>query len=437
MRKRSRVEGGALRVKRTVFARRVRGPRSLNPQPSTLDPSARGGFTLLEVLVSIFVLLFGLLAVAAVVPIAGLRIIQTKQADHSAACGQSAMRDVKVRRMTEPRKWLRYVPSDPNKTPNGFVPVEYSHAGQLAIPFQESFAIDPLGFAKITPISSALARFPYDSNSIGTLSMMRRVTLDTNPATNVQVPNPSTYIDMDLALADRIFTWHDDLTIPVPSDSGTRPTAVIGNGVVQIDGKYSWVATVTPIVDDNDAITPPLPPVAMHYIDRHRTYLVSVVVFYNRDFSAPNAPIDPETPGERVVRGEVVGEGYGGGDLRLFLPSGSTASPAYLNVRNGDWLMLCGTNTGTSPSRGVFQWYRVVVSGEDAVLPDSSVTSSNATWERYVTMSGPDWNTAWCTGVDSDLNLDTLEVDVALFTRVIGVYTTTIELDEPGSLWGN
>lgn len=417
MKKWLRVESGGLRVKKTAFAGRVRGRWSRNPQPTTLDPAVRGGFTLLEVLVSIFILLFGLLAVAAVVPIAGLRIIQTKQADQSAACGQSAMRDVKVRRMTEPRKWQYYGGS-------GFTDVPVSGADGPLISFSTSFAIDPLGFAKNygdTTALGAMARFPYYAPAAYTT--MLRVTL--KDAGGGQLP---------YALADRIFTWHDDLEIPVPTDPGARPVAMqdSGGNVWEIEGKYSWLATVTPEVTVPDVTSPD-----RHYIDRHRSYRVSIIVFYNRDFSPPNNPLDPQIPSERAVKSQIVdgtGALYGGGDLQLFCDSSATPpqSGEYLDVKKGQWLMLSATDTLTT--RNVFRWYRVIAAGETANESDDGVDlngdGDSVDWFREVTVAGPDWSPAWHTGTSG-------QVDAALFTRVIGVYTTTIEMDEPGSLWGN
>lgn len=435
-----------------------------HPSPLTSHPS-RAGFSLLEVLVSIFVLLFGLLAVAAMIPLAGLRIIQTNQADYSTACGQAGLRDVRVRRMLEPRNWLFYPPGAPAvmRNTNGYVPCALPEDvaaldRNLGIYFAASYAIDPLGFARNVTNIPAMAEFPYDLGGPAAIRMSR-VSLDINPAlndpTNASGTN-NTYRDMPVELADRIFTWRDDLQIPIPGDPGKRPEQVMlppppgAPLMAQIQGNYSWLVTVTPQAEQSEMNAGGGgPPFNRHYIDSHRTYRVSVVVFFNRDFAPP--PPSPlanlEMPGERSVRAEMVGGGYSGGDVRLFLPSTSTDPPAFLDVKDGQWLMLCGRTT-VGPVRNVFRWYRVVSAGEDPQLATGTPYASTATWQRYVTLAGPDWSTAvpgsWCPDYDGnsipgeDLDGDSKddqEVDAALFTRVIAVYTTTIELDQAGSVW--
>lgn len=71
-------------------------------------------------------------------------------------------------------------------------------------------------------------------------------------------------------------------------------------------------------------------------------------------------------------------------------------------MREGQWIMLYGTNAGKTQC----SWYRLVTVGEiDPTAPTV----------RYVSLAGPDWNTSTATAVIID--------------GVIGVYTTTIEID--------
>ena len=428
--------------------------------PITPSPSlrrARRGVSLLEVLVSIFILLFGLLAVAAVIPLAGLRIVQIGNADRSAACGAAGLRDIKTRRMIDPETWLW------RDTASAFDNVCGTSGGKSTLVYERSFAIDPLGFGHDLDdddeTKPCMRRFPY--YYLDDWCNMRRITLERDP---VNAPLKA----WTLALAERVFTWQDDLNIPVPADDGARPLQMIyddtGNASTsttnamkpQINGAYSWLATVTPDVDSPD----PGAGSNRHYIDNHRAYTVSIVVFFNRDFVQPGnfTGTETPTPGERVVSADIL-DGtdtlYGGGEVRLFAPLTedldgdgtpddgedldgdglvtTVLGPEYLDVREGEWLMLCGSDSTTG--RDVFRWYRIVAAGEtlnedldgDGVItPPAEFDGGNTTgspyeWFREVTVAGPDWNFG-------------TPDNAALFTNVIGVYTTTIELDD-GPLW--
>ena len=71
-----------------------------------------------------------------------------------------------------------------------------------------------------------------------------------------------------------------------------------------------------------------------------------------------------------------------------------------LTVAVGDWMLLC-----SSPSGNVFRWYRVVSVDE--------VLQPGATFQRDVTLAGPDWN--WGPSAQG-----------VLFTRLITVRTETV-----------
>lgn len=414
----------------------------------------RRGVSLLEVLVSVFILLFGLLALAAVLPVATLRIIQTGKADRSGACGAAGMRDVKIRRMVDPTTWRRWrvsLASPDYKFQSADIGDSSYTPPRRGIPFGFSFAIDPLGFAHNR--TDGMETFPYQV-PVG-LPAMVRVTAEVPSYTNtISPPPPANRRDMPQWLAERIFMWRDDLNIPVPDEGGVRPRMVmlddggqenafpalpgetVGSPLAAaVQGNYSWLVTVTPQVGDNPSVFTDdyfdTGNINLHYIDEHPVYSVSVVVFYNRDFSSPSSPLDPEKPGERMVGYvDVLGGGYGGGDVRLVTDSSTGTTAAYLDLKKGEWLMLCG-NDGT---RDVFRWYRVVAASETLNVDlngngafDAGETdflmNGNFDWFQEVTLAGPDWDA-----------ISMPNPTAALFTTVIGVYTTTIELDD-GVAW--
>ena len=440
---------------------------------------ARAGFSLFEVLIAIGVLLIGLWGVASVLPLGRLRIVQTAQSDRSAACGTAALNEVKTRRMLDPSQWLWRV------WHNGDPVIENSNELRP----RHSFAIDPLFLAQ-NSLDPNLDRFPYcdyDSNNLAddpyttdlpfVVPKMRRITLDVDPGPNC--------VPMPFSVADRIFTWQDDLTLPVPDDDTDRPRQMMGgvdtkdpndanddaplsfawpprpaaDGVPSsglepkmalCESDYTWLVTVTP-KPNRTATGEVLPP----DIYNDRLYRVSVVVFYNRDFSPPNQPLYPDKPGERRVQAQVLGGGWSGGEVRLITPGSAYPSPGsaaypdppgdyaatYLDVKKGEWLLLMAGDAtpGQNDPPYLFRWYRIVSVGEtlsedldgsgsiDGSEVDYNNNSGEIDWFREVTLAGPDWQGPTAPYL----------VEAGLFTGVIGVYTRVMELDDIGSLWSD
>ena len=331
----------------------------------------------MEVLIGTFVLSVGMLGLAALIPIGRFAIVETGKSDRAGACGRAGLREVKVQRMLDPETWY-----DVDLNPI---------VGQVdGTQFAESFAIDPMQIARA---SSDVSRFPYDTTG----PSMTRITLKS--MLDISGSQPV----LSLPLARRSFVWRDELLFEMPDDETSRPRRLVrdGSGVVrpypkifgneddflpaeqlvpQTDENYSWMVTVTPAIVEN-----PFPG------EEKQLYSVSVVVFWKRDYTLDST--------ERVVKAEMFGGGYGGGDVRLFVADPKDA--AKLRVKENQWLMLCGQANGTN--NNVFQWYRVISAAE---------LDGN---ERFVTLAGPDWN------------IDTTQA--VLFDGVIGVYTTTVELD--------
>jgi len=298
----------------------------------------RAGMTLMEVLVSTFVISIGLLSLAALIPLGGMAILKTTQADMSGACGRAGLREVKVRRMLDYQFWPGVDPSATNLAP---------------------FAVDPLGIAK-----------GLTGNLGGASGTMTRIGL-----TNV-------------ANADWIFTWRDDLSMYTPEDDTMRPQGwfIQGDGSVSgapsgssaFEGSYCWFFTVVPS-----------PAEASLPIAQKKRYTVSVVVCSKRDFAAT---------GEHTAQASFVGGvGFGGGTVNL-------TPTADLVLKEDRWIMLLGTS-------GQCKWYQVVSVGDE--VPTTMVT-----------LNGPDWDTA------RDANPQAVVVD-----GVLGVYTATIDVDQSNLLW--
>ena len=173
-----------------------------------------------------------------------------------------------------------------------------------------------------------------------------------------------------VATDDLIVPLPEDMSNPPPPPAGGRPFNAAGARPINIDAS----GTVQPLTYKGDyswfltAIPAPNSP---------NQFTVSVVVVCKRNNTATTAKVST-----------FYDSGMGGGSVLL---SGSF-SP--LEVKENDWIALCGG--------GLCYWYRVVAVGDDGL--------------NY-TLVGPDWNPA------------TAATAVAVGQSVLGVYTTTVQLD--------
>ena len=418
----------------------------------------RGGVSLLEVLISIFVLTVGLLAVATLIPVGRFAVVEAAKSDRAAACGQAVLNDIKVRKMINPNSWSPLdgvslsrprpwcfgdsgAPGDPQTT-----------VRRSGFELGESYAIDPF-YASQASNAAYLTHFPYNIRDLGNpilrpdkqwrWTRMRRVTW--------------TGVGLSSVLATGVFGWHDDLVIPVPNDETQRPRQMFFNGSTrgrafplmpgesavrnplggQDSGKYSYLITVTPSAENHDFVRPNTGPPSIitapyHYSENAPLYNVSVVVFYKRATSdsseyLPSGTLADETPSERQVEVMFLGTGLGGGDVRLLTlhedadDLDSDPDPReYLDIKENEWLMVSGgynhyyqyRDVGGGSQRdaipvGVHKWYRIIATGEtlsedldgsgtiDPPLEKDYNNNGAIEWFREATLAGPDWNPLW------------------------------------------
>ncbi|HIQ21077.1 MAG TPA: hypothetical protein EYH34_07570 [Planctomycetes bacterium] len=461
--------------------RPVTGRRDLRVAICILQsPARRRGITLLEVLVSIFIITFGLLGVLAVIPIGRFDLAEMHKADRAAACGRAGLREAQLRGFLNPRLWLY-------RNRIQAVVLGNPAGDAAALEFGEGYALDPLFIANNQgPNDGPTASFPYGVSP--PFVAMKRVTLDPdfdmNRLTPIDAVASAAANQVNAALHravfDRIFTWPDILNVPVPEVADERPrqfitaldTSSTPSGLLPcawppspVDGvpprnvlaplmrqslaDFTWMITVAPRVErsdffydadgdgqpddyDGDGIVPDF----FGFLRKKGLYDVSVVVFHKRDVSDGAFPPAPGEPAaERVAMIEqdaFLGAGLSGGDVALstVAPSGS---PRDLELRKGQWLLLCGVQRVVDPSNGnlvptmirkVFKWYRVVAVG------DFDPSANRPT--RYVTLAGPDWDPNW-SFLDTDGD-GVRETQAALFSDTAGVYTVTTELHW-NSIW--
>ena len=346
-------------------------PSPLSPLPSPLSPSLspsrtrRRGISLLEVLAAIGVLSVGLLGLAALLPIGIFTIGEATKANRAGQCGRAALRDIVVRRMLDSSYW--------SANPGNSL----------------SFIIDPLGLNPLQGRTAVNAKFGNGA------TVVPRISLLANNANGVPA------IPYNNAMAAAVFQATDDLVISMPEDLNLKPPLPVGRPVNIIggvasplapDGAYSWFLTVTPQPNNPTRFT------------------VSVVVCCNRTFTptGERAVAVASFFDQTAIPGSPTPVALGGGSILLSARTiNDTAadvtanSVANIAIKENEWVALCS-------QAGLCRWYRVAQVGDpDPQLPN----------QQYLTLIGPDWTPA---------QGDQL---VAVGQSVLGVYTTTIDLD--------
>lgn len=313
----------------------------------------RKGISLLEVLISMFVLLIGLLGVAALIPAGRHEILAGVKMDYASMVGRGAFRDLKIRGFLAPENWqdvsgtVIYTP--PRQVSDGGIPPtlttlpDFNCANSNSLnkwspPARLTPAVvfDPLGLSAGFGVA-----FPYGAAALSLTRIYPSAAVNSAP------------------LADPVFRCADDLVLIPNANSDFPPEQrwfrdSSGVAVKRASvGNYSWLATVT---------TEP----SLSAMDSK--IVVSVAVFYKRDLS----PISAGGPGPS---GETTADAaYNNGEITL--TNFSAAKP----VKPGQWIMLAGSLTSGLNTWSYFRWYRIV-----------SADSQDA-GQQFATISGPDWN---------------------------------------------
>lgn len=430
-----KVESG--KGTRSLCARTV----PLSPFPFRLSPSPfppRRGITLIEVLISMFVLLFGLMGVAAIFPVASHYILEGDKRDRSSGLAQLAFEELKARKILKPREWMYANHPDigswvidrrtiPTAKPGEFYtqPVPAQTPGH-------AFVIDPLGGAQITvsglqrmffPASGSMVtrpwptlRFPtisgtYVTPSAGSLWPIYRISLPI-PTSNTAI-STFPYVAMDRQTADMAFRLRDDLAIVQP-DAGDRPSIqrwrTNGTQLLSRDyvGDYSWLATVVPT---SQRALIGLQPAANI---KDAFYEVTTVVFYKRDVVPSTSAVG--SPGsERLITAQFLNES----ELAIYSTTNTDAeiNLAIDGIKPTNWIAVMGVNQITGAF--MMKWYKIQAMDDEnsAIVADAS-TPANGRRGRYLMVQGPDWPT-------SSYN----NLRVAILPGAIDAYTRVMQVD--------
>ena len=190
--------------------------------------------TLMEVLISAFILSVGLLGLAALLPVGRVTVGEAIKADRAGTCGRSAMHEVKVRRMLDPATW--------SPAPN---------TNQL-IPYTGSFAIDPLG--STGPLGGAIPHISLNAAAM-----------------------PAGALPIFMCQDDLLFSNPEEMTPPVLTTLRPQPTVAGSPPAIQAQGNYTWFLTVTPSLSESFVTSPA----------EQTHFMVSVVVCNRRNFTPP------------------------------------------------------------------------------------------------------------------------------------------------------
>ena len=339
----------------------------------------RLGISLMEVLISIFVVAVGLLGVAALIPLAHFEANRGVIQDRKSLLGKSAYREFRIRGMLPQTMVLRDREMNPITDAQGPIIIVSNWSdgtgsraaaqGVRLVPGM-AYAIDPRFLAVNAAGGTEAQTFPY--NYSGRPSM-RRVTLRARsfltPRERLGQELPPM---MTPAQAEEVFVFQDDLVFQAPEDLDLMPAQQFSQDAEsglpakrQSLGEYSWMATLAPVAD------------------HAAQYMLAVVVFHLRDSGM--AMNDLNDLNERSVQVSFVGGGYAGGDVML-----RARSAQALEVVTGSWMLVGASRVTSGKGVDVFKWYRIIAADEAAIED----TARAGQWTRNVTLEGADWDTA-------------------------------------------
>jgi hypothetical protein len=410
----------------------------------------RRGISLLEVLISMFVLLFGLMGVAAVFPVGNHFAGKGEQYDRGAALADQAFADIKARGMLNPGVWL--YPREMTASEGGLLIPAESHrvmqhaaspaAGSFAVMVGtgsgpgHAFVIDPLGTAEgrttgVAPYTG-LDVFPFGMttnpwNSVaapaiklpGELWPVRRITL---PSNNASIPW------MTPQVAETICRLRDDLANETPEQDDRpgsqrwsmqivgapdKPDSLVPGDDIPLarafTGSYSWIATVVPTGPVGATAFPhaAFQPATADY--HSALFDVSVAVFHKRTET-------PSIDSERNLAAEFLGDG----ELVIYADTAEVVDKAADGILPSQWILIAGTQQS---GKFHLKWYKIQYIDDETI---DVVVTAGTKFGRQVTLDGQAWpidrNPA-----GNELPRDNLRA--ILLPGVIGVSTQSLTME--------
>jgi hypothetical protein len=401
--------------------------------PLPPSPLRLRGISLIEVLISMFVLLFGLMGVAAIFPVASHYIQEGDKRDRSSGLAQIAFEELKSKKLLRPTTWV--IPASPTFS------YPFLSNGQFALAAGQghAFIIDPLGTAaanRITPAVFGYDFLPMNASAgqnpwsnppspqkalTGINWPVRRITFDVNSSPNVRTP-------MSAQASEAVFTLHDELTTMQP-EAGDRPSIQLwrqnpSNGQMlgrQFGGNYSWLATVVP------ARATALTGLQTSAGIRDEFYEVTSVVFYKRE-PTPSATVSSSAGSERLIGAEFLNTG----ELALYNDTSTvdTVDTALDGVKPTNWIAVCGVNQVTGAF--MLKWYKILAM-DDSSSQDNLPGAGNNRTVRYLMVDGPEWPT----GMNGSNAIGWRNLRAIVIPGAIDAYTQVMQLTNNISVGDN
>ncbi|WP_146449586.1 hypothetical protein [Bythopirellula polymerisocia] len=375
-----------------------------------------------------FVLLFGLMGVAAIFPVASHYLTQGDQKDRSDALAANAFAEIETRGLMRPESW--YYAAHVNGNSIGYPLIDqttqlfyYPVANNIGP--GAAFVIDGMGGAELSSLPASRQYFPFlNGDAItwpGPFSATSPLANWSNwPVRRVTLPQLNG-VAMNTPTAETIFRLRDDLAVEQP-DQGDRPamqrwsTFDANNTPAnpsddtllarQYQGDYSWLATVVPT--SSNALLGLQP--AANLLGE--LYDVSVAVFYKREV-LPSASSPGIVGSERLMNAEFLNQG----ELVLYDANTSddeTLETALDGIRPTNWVCVMGVNQ--TSGQFMMKWYRILAIEDDFFNQSLPGAGSQATRTLMVSEGG-EWPS------DSWQNLQ-----VAILPGVIHVQTRQMTL---------
>ncbi len=386
------------------FGIRIRGrecacrcARTPTPNPQPLTPRrTRRAISLMEVLISMFILAVGLLGVAALIPAGRHEIVQAAKLDNASMVGRAAFRDLQVRGFLNPANWVAfpgtwntvYAPTSPQEPFTNYDP-SATGGGPDDVHYI-AYALDPLGLT--APAGAFDTAFPHAAP----LSMGMRVP----PMMRIAPFGFAGGItaNQQLAAFDAIFRSSFDHVLE-PNTNADFPPApkwfqAGGDARRMNEGNYSWMAT---IVSDPTRL------------GTSGDVTVSVAVFYKRDLSNPAL-----NEASSAVTFPVNTPITSGSTIEInTLPTDLSGKPRPL--KPGQWIMLGGRRTNTSgvgpPQFNYYRWYKV--------LAAATPVPNGGDFKQTITIAGSDWNATQN------------NTEAWIFENIVNVYEKQLPLEIP------
>ena len=318
---------------------------------------SRCGLTLTEILASVFVLSFGLVAALTVLPFATFQLNRMNVADTSGACGRGTIQQIRMAEWQKPEAlnyaWDVFAPADP-------------------------YIVDPLGLFGFcdNPIAASIVhppKFPYHLN-------LDTSTVGLHVFVPVEIASQSSVVERDY-VSNLYFRWGDDVLFDA-SDSSQRPTKV--ESAVTSAGDFTWMYMVTPVIDPQATVWPSgtsvppsgtIFPSAVTSPEAVLGYEVASVVFHRRDMV-----FDTNYPAIRQITLDNTKSTINATGACIEL---SSSDPDEMDLSTIKWLLLTSTPIDMPITA---QWYRIT--GYDDMMPNGDG------YVRRVFLVGPDWKGA-------------------------------------------